>query len=643
MLGLMYRTHTLAAVILGVMLVLMIASVWNDSATVDELAHVPAGFGYVTQLDYRLNPEHPPLIKALAALSANIFVKPYFPTETVHWREEINSQWAQGDAFLYGFENDADRILFWSRLPLILLSVCFGWLLYRWTQKRFGEAAALTTLTFFAFSPTVLTHSRFVTTDLGAALGFFIGVTSFLAFLEKPGWRALAIAGVLLGAALLLKFSAVLLIPIYAVMLLAWILAKPHLHARERVRLLLRLSGKAALILLIAVACIWLVYGVFVWNYPQERQLADARWLLGSYGSREAVDLDLALIRNSLTRPLGEYLLGFLMVQQRSAGGNTAFFLGEVSAAGSQIYFPVLYLFKEPLALHILTFIALAFGMRKTMRSPRAERGADEFALPAGKKRWGGAVRMWIWNHFPEFSAFVVIAVYWIVSVRSPLNIGIRHVLPTFPFIYILVSRQIAAWLHLHEITDPRDILGLMKGIYETYVKIIPRYLIVGALLIWLVAETLFAFPHFMPYYNQLAAVAAQAMSSSATDANSPPASLVNGTANGWRIAVDSNYDWGQDIKRLARFVEANGIEKIAVDYFGGANPKYYLGDKFELWQSSRGPAHGWFAISASLRQAAFGTPAPGFLRKPEDSYEWLRPHQPVARIGYSIFVYQLP
>ena len=71
---------------------------------------------------------------------------------------------------------------------------------------------------------------------------------------------------------------------------------------------------------------------------------------------------------------------------------------------------------------------------------------------------------------------------------------------------------------------------------------------------------TLASFPYFLSYYNELA----------------------GGSKNGWQVAVDSNYDWGQDLKRLTDFVEKNKIEKIAIDYFGGGNPRYYLGEKFE-------------------------------------------------------------
>src|SRR3989344_3150891 len=102
------KKSTIPAIgILAIMLVVMIASVWNDSATMDELAHIPAGFGYITQGDYRLNPEHPPLVKALSALVAEIVARPHFPIDTPYWRGEVNGQRAQGAVFLYESGNDA--------------------------------------------------------------------------------------------------------------------------------------------------------------------------------------------------------------------------------------------------------------------------------------------------------------------------------------------------------------------------------------------------------------------------------------------------------------------------------------------------------------------------------------------------------
>ena len=684
----MQKVKSLAIFILAVMFIMMLGSVWNESGTMDELAHIPAGFGYVTQLDYRLNPEHPPLLKAVSALFAQIAVRPYFPTNTPYWQIEPNGQWAQGGRFLYDSGNDPDAIIFWSRMPFILLSVFFGWLIFIWTRGRFGPAPALMTLILFASSPTILAHSRYVTTDLGASFGFFIGVISYISFLEKPTWRNTAIAGILFGIAELLKFSLILLLPIYGIMLLGFIWSQPNLHWHERFRILGRLFGKTILIGSIGLILISAVYALFTWNYPARSlhpvrsqtpeasadmqayrtsngtspdgsywtrqeltalmrlpepdrtetikqiplsQMRDSVYLLSSFAggpdyeeitcsqgenvkiSRRIRCLAEFTIRTTewpVLRPLGQYLLGLLMVIQRSAGGNTAYFLGEVSAAGSRLYFPLLYLLKEHLAFHILTILALWFGLQKILKS--LMNNPDNF-LTRG--------RAWINAHFAEFSALTVIIVYWASSIKSPLNIGIRHVLPTFPFIFILVSRQITDWLHFHEYASPTSFLAVLKNIWQIWARVLPKYFLVGFLFFWMIINVFLTFPHFLAYYNELA----------------------GGTPDGYLIATDSNYDWCQDLKRLRDYVEANGIEKIAVDYFGAGNPRYYLGDKFESWWSAKGAPSGYFAISATFLQGATAVPAPGFVRRPEDSYEWLKGYEPIGRAGYSIFIYKLP
>ncbi|MDP3710249.1 MAG: phospholipid carrier-dependent glycosyltransferase [bacterium] len=569
--------------VLGVMLVLMLFSAAGDSATMDELAHIPAGFGYVKMHDYRLNPEHPPLIKALSAYSAWLFAKPYFPTNTEAWQKDINGQWTQGTIFLYESDNDADKIIFWSRFPLILLTIFLGGLLFWWTRNKFGENTALLTLILYAFSPTVLAHGRYVTTDLGASFGFFIGLIAFLKFIEKPVWKNIVLAGLSLGLALLLKFSLVLLIPVFLAVIFvkSWGVGYKYLFS---------MAGKTILAGLVAILLVWITYFFFNYNYPQDRQLSDAKFLLASHPNKPLAEMDLWLMKNEATRHLGQYLLGFLMVSQRAGGGNTGYFLGEVSASGWRYYFPVLYLLKETLAFHLLTLLAMALWLIKILRSKN---------LKVFKK-----IGSWA-NNINEFSFLALIIIYWASSMISPLNIGIRHVLPTFPFIYILVSKKITEWFRSKNFKVKR--------------------IIVAILVAWMVAGTAKSFPGFLSYYNELA----------------------GGTKNGYKIAVDSNYDWGQDLKRLKKFVEQNNIEKIAVDYFGGGNLQYYLGDKFEPWHSALGVPTGdqpkWLAVSATFRQGAYGAPVPGFERKPEDSYLWLKNYEPVARAGKSIFIYRLP
>ena len=124
-----------ACLMLGVMFILMFFSSWNDAATFDEVAHIPAGYSYLTQKEYRLNPEHPPLIKDLAAFPL-LYLNLNFPTDIKAWTTDTNGQWDMGRIFLYESGNDPDKILRFSHFPIMLLALIFGWLL-------FGDATAL--------------------------------------------------------------------------------------------------------------------------------------------------------------------------------------------------------------------------------------------------------------------------------------------------------------------------------------------------------------------------------------------------------------------------------------------------------------------------------------------------------------------
>jgi 4-amino-4-deoxy-L-arabinose transferase-like glycosyltransferase len=618
---------TIACLMLAFMFILMFFSSWNDSATMDELAHIPAGYSYLTQRDYRLNPEHPPLIKDLAAVPL-LFLNLKFPTDANAWKNDINGQWDMGRIFLYESGNNADQILHFSRFPIMLLAILFGWLLFEWVRKIYGDKVALLTLFFFSFSPTFIAHSRYVTTDLGAAFGFFIGIVAFVNFLQRQNKKNLVIAGIIFGVAEMLKFSVVLLAPLYVVFGILWVILENYHEPKKIIRESLKMLGKILIIGLIGLILITIVYQFHIWNYPPERQVADTVFILNSFGFRPAANLAVWMADKPVFRALGQYFLGILMVLQRSAGGNTAYFMGDVSSTSWHFYFPFLYFLKEHLAFHIFTLIAIIFSIVNIIKARRGNLVA---------------VLGWCRDNFVLTAGIIFIAVYWAQAISSNLNIGIRHVLPTFPFIYLLVSRQIIRWLRTPNLDNPQTLMEWIKDAIQTLMRSLKKYLVAVILGIWIILATFITFPYYLSYYNELA----------------------GGTPYGYKIAADSNYDWGQDLKRLVKFVDDNKIEKIAIDYFGGGNVQYYLGDcsenshgrvrisraqsaseRFscaEPWWSSKGqPAAGsWFAISATFRQGAFAKPVKNFIQNPEDTYSWLKDKTPVARAGTSIFIYK--
>jgi len=118
---------------------------------------------------------------------------------------------------------------------------------------------------------------------------------------------------------------------------------------------------------------------------------------------------------------------------------------------------------------------------------------------------------------------------------------------------------------------------------------------------------------------------------------------LVGGPDNGHKYAVDSNYDWGQDLKRLQDFVEENNINKISIAYFGGDNTYYRLGDKIENTWIYQEPElnHGWIAISGTFLQEGRAKPAHDY-DKDTTFFKWLDDYELAGKAGHSIFIYNL-
>lgn len=548
---------------------------WRESATMDEAAHIPAGYSYIVKRDMRLNPEHPPLVKDLAGLSIAALVRNVnFPAELPSWRENVNDQWSFGFDFLYRSGNDADRIVFAARLPAILLTVALGALIYMWARQLYGAGWALLPLTLFTLSPNFIGHGKLVTTDIGAALGILLSLYSFIRYLQSPTRKNFWLAGLALGVGLLLKFTVVLVVPALA------FIASAKAVQEKRFAWVLRLIGIGA----IAMAIVWLLYGWHVWNYPADRELRDAQHILTSYGIAPLKHLDFWLIRQPLLRPLGQYFLGLLMNMQRGAGGNTTYFMGEVSAAGWRSYFPIVYHLKEPIPTLLLVYAGAAAGIAAWWKSRRIS------LVTLG------------------MLSFVVF--YWLLSVLSPLNIGVRHIFPTLPPIYLLITGPISRVLEQKKLAS----FNFSKELKRAF-----GWIMFGILLFWLAVEMFLWAPWHLAYFNELA----------------------GGPPNAYRYVVDSNLDWGQSLKELRDFAVTQNIPKIKVDYFGGGDAAYYLGDRFEPLRRELGPQKGWLAISATFLQGERGEPAPGF-DQPCCRYRWLDQYEPIAKIGYSIYVYRI-
>ena len=203
----------IVTILLAMFAYLALTSLARKSITTDEVPHIAAGYAYWATGDFRCNPEHPPLAKLLAGIPL-LLVEPVLDTAHESWDQALTGD--QGIRFGFHFHFDTPEnlarhrtLLFWARLPMVLVGVIFCLYLYFLARLLYGNAAALLTLTVAAFSPTVLAHTRLVTTDV-AITAFWVGAMyHMIRFLRKPTWGQLVASGALTGLAMASKFSGI--------------------------------------------------------------------------------------------------------------------------------------------------------------------------------------------------------------------------------------------------------------------------------------------------------------------------------------------------------------------------------------------------------------------------------------------------
>jgi len=547
---------------------LAIDAMRGNSATFDEGAHLPAGYTYLALGDHRLNPEHPPLVKLLAAAPL-LAVGPVLKRDDRAWAEA--RQWEFGQRFLYRW-NDADRLLFLGRLPMVALASCLLLAVFLEARRRFGLPAAAAALGLAALSPDLLGHGGLVTTDVGFALFYFLSVTTFVRLLERATAGRWLAAGLATGAAFATKFSAPVLVPLLLSFVIAGALgvvpqgawregapAGPLSRARHAL-------ARLAAVGLVALAVVWAAYGFRHPLSPDPAVREAARARFAQQASSPALRLVVAAADAGVVPE--DYARGLAFVVSQSVSRPT-FLLGELSDRPFGTYFLVTFLFKTPLPLLLLLGLALA----------RAPCLAREDALFVG----------------------LPVLVYVLLTATRGLQIGHRHLLPLYPFLFLAAGEaavRLAAWRR-------------------------PAGLVLAALLgLWYAGGTLRNHPHHLAYFNELA----------------------GGPANGWRLLVDSNLDWGQDLKRLAEWMRQNRVPRVKLSYFGSADPAYYGidGENLPGYRSPH-PARVTREIAPGDVLAVSATNLQGVYLDPADRplMERIRRLEPIGRAGWSILVYR--
>jgi len=589
----MQKKHYLIGIIV-ISIFFLVQSIWSmreKTATFDEIGHVAAGYSFLKYNDYRLYDVDPPLMRQIAALPL-MFMNLNFPLHSAGWNEKKEID--VGYDFFYKMNGrKADTMLFWARLPIVLFSLLFGFVLLKFAADLWNVQTGLFAFFLYSFEPNILANSRLATTDMGLAFFIMLSVYFTYRYWKKPSWKNVLAIGVSFGLAIASKTPGMILIPFFFVVLL---IVRPFVKNADSSfpfsnRLKMVYFNKKIGIYLLHWIAILLVgffvlsmdYGFFkTWavfrddNDLQKFELSLDKLKIHSPQAKE-VAVNLARRVRVPARP---FIVSFVkwfgfLPRSKDEGkvqGYRPFFHGK---RGKFFEFPfVVFLIKEPIPIILLILM--------------------------------GSILL-IFYDFRKF-LFLFLPILFILSMDLKVH----------PWTYRYINLLILPFLIL---------IGSSVLYYKIAFKKRVRFGI-GLMAVWLFIESLVIFPNYLVYFNE----------------------LIGGPSQGHNYLVNSNLDWGQDLKRLKKYLDQNHIEEVNLSYFGSADPDYYhihykkmLGvngretgeETSEEIQRLTAPRLGFIAISATCLENI-----EGFF--PGASYDWLKKYKPMANIGYSIFIYNI-
>lgn len=435
---------SLLLIILGLQLFL---SIRGTSQTWDEANHIYTGYRAWIHRDHGLNPEHPPMLKLIAA--APLLSMP-LTTPIVGDRYFKEEAFLGGKDFLY--KNDADKILLRARLAAAIVTLLLAVVVYVATKEMFGTGAAFIALGLLTFDPNLLAHGALVTTDAGLACFMFAAVYAFYRFVKAPSILRLVIAGVAVGLVLAVKHTGFLILPILLALAVCEAV-RYAINARAETGALhktIKLAGSLMAITVIGVALLWAFYGFRYAARPDGLQLVPS---LADYVQGLKPHESWAISTLARGRVLPESYLYGLADVRLTANYYTSFVLGKVYAHGVWFYFPLAFLIKSTLGFLALLLVSLiAIVTRKV-------------------------------NHAREILFLVIpVVIYLIVAVTVGMNIGVRHIVVVYVFLSVLIGG--AAWALIRR---------NKKWAY-----------VVGALLLIHALSSLRTFPTYIAYSNEL-------------------------------------------------------------------------------------------------------------------------------------------
>ncbi|MFN2623462.1 MAG: ArnT family glycosyltransferase [Chthoniobacterales bacterium] len=438
-----YKFELMAGAILLVMAVNLISVLARKSITADEIVLIPSAYYHWVDNDVHLIGQHPPLCKLLAGLPL-LFIQPneWKPEKIDPAGPPDQHEWGYVQHFWQDNREKFEAISFWSRMPMIALTLALGALIFVFTRDLLGARVATLAVALFAIEPTILAHGRIVQTDIPAAFGLLLTTFAIWRYLRAPGWKTACFLGAAAAIALLAKFSMVVVVPVIAG-LLAVLFCRPGARRLSLVR-------DAAIVTVVLLVIAQAAY----FFHSRALTPGDLKWISDVFpGSKDNVTAVVRLARWLLPTDM---VMGIYWQLHHARIGHPAGLLGMYSNHGWWYYFPVAFCLKVTIPFLVLSLTSTGWACQRLLRK-----------------------REWHW-----LMLLVPFLLYTLLMLNSPIDIGVRYYLPGYIPLIILSAALL-------------DFLLCRRLAVARYAAIIG--------LLWMGLEATRIYPHYISYLNQLA------------------------------------------------------------------------------------------------------------------------------------------
>jgi hypothetical protein len=355
--------YTALAVLLALIGSLRIAATYRVfNHTIDEPDHLAAGMEWLDAGKYLYADDHTPLARIFGALL------PWLAGE--RWHGGGAASYFEGYRIL-GHGEHYDRTLALARLGMLPFFWIGSAVVFLWANRAAGGLAGVAAVLLFTSLPPVLAHAGLATTDM--ALAALVAAAAYVSLLwaETPSRRRTLALGVAMGLAALAKWSALVFLPAAWALMFGWHVARSGWPLRRAAGAVWERRRSIATALAVAFLVVWAGYRF---------TFARVAWL-------------------HFPLPAPRFFSGIYRLWVENRNGHPAYLLGQRSATGFWLYYPVALGVKTPLAMLLLLAAAPWLARRK----------AALLAMPLA------------------FSLGVLL-----FAMTSRINVGVRHVLPVY-------------------------------------------------------------------------------------------------------------------------------------------------------------------------------------------------------------------